>query len=350
MATIKVRTKADGTLRYTAVIRLFRDGVIIHQEAKTFSRRTSAEAWAKRREVELEDPVAMARAGQPASRLGDWIQWYIDEFESFSKWQRTKSASLRQLMHTPLADADIFKITPQILVDHVRQRRSTTAGPATAGNDLTWLGVVLRAVKGVKGLPVPVAAVDEARESCRRLKLIGKSKQRNRRPTPDEIERLRTYFSGRDARAQIPMLDIFDFAISSTRREAEICRLEWADNHDEEETGLVRDAKHPRHKEGNHKRFKYTTEAWKVVQRQPRTNGSPYIFPYDPKSVGAAFTRACAFLGIRDLRFHDLRHEAVSRLFEAGYEVHEVPLFSLHESWQELKRYTNLQPGKVRKV
>lgn len=49
-----------------------------------------------------------------------------------------------------------------------------------------------------------------------------------------------------------------DFAITSTRREAEICRLEWRDNDKLNRTGMVRDAKHPRSKEGNHRRFKYT--------------------------------------------------------------------------------------------
>jgi hypothetical protein len=41
----------------------------------------------------------------------------------------------------------------------------------------------------------------------------------------------------------------------------------------------VRDAKHPRHKEGNHRRFKLTAEAWAIVVRQPKT--SEYIFPAD---------------------------------------------------------------------
>jgi integrase len=122
------------------------------------------------------------------------------------------------------------------------------------------------------------------------------------------------------------MRDIMWFAIYSARRESEICRLEWADNHQRGRTGLVRDAKHPRYKEGNHRRFKLTTEAWEIIERQPKT--SEYIFPYDPKSVSAAFTRACHILGIQDLRFHDLRHEATSRLFERGYQIHEVAQFT----------------------
>ncbi len=102
------------------------------------------------------------------------------------------------------------------------------------------------------------------------------------------------------------MQAIMEFALNSARREAEICRLKWWDNDARGRTGMVRDAKHPTKKEGNHRRFKYTPEAWAVVQAQPKD--SEYIFPYDPNSVSAAFTRACQFLGIKDLRFHDLRH------------------------------------------
>jgi integrase len=144
------------------------------------------------------------------------------------------------------------------------------------------------------------------------------------------------------------MVEILWFAIHSARRESEICRLEWADNNVKARTGLVRDAKHPTAKEGNHRRFKYTPEAWAIVERQPKL--SEYIFPYQPKSVCDAFTRACHMLGIKDLRFHDMRHEATSRLFERGYQIHEVAQFTLHESWNELKRYTNLRPEKVRDI
>lgn len=94
------------------------------------------------------------------------------------------------------------------------------------------------------------------------------------------------------------MCDIMEFAIHSARREAEIGRLEWSDNDPEFRTGLVRDAKHPTSKEGNHRRFKYTPEGWEIILRQPTK--SAYIFPYDPRSVGAAFTRACRILGIQD--------------------------------------------------
>jgi integrase len=272
----------------------------------------------------------------------------MEKFQHISKWQRTKQAQLQFLEKHSIGKLNALAMDAAVLIDHVRSRRAKGAGPATVGNDLTWIGVVLRAAKSVRGLPVRPEIVDEARTACRELRLLAKSRRRDRRPTTQELTKLDAYFGSRDGRARVPMKDIMWFAIHSARREAEICRLEWADNDTDARTGLVRDAKHPTAKEGNHKRFKYTPEAWTVVERRPRT--SEYIFPYEPRSIGAAFTRACRVLGIEDLRFHDLRHEATSRLFERGYQIHEVAQFTLHDSWNELKRYANLRPEKVREL
>jgi integrase len=348
VATIRTRKRADGSCGYTAQIRIHDGRAVVHQEAKTFSRRAAADKWARAREVELEDPGALMRAQEGELSLAALMTWYMEKFQHISKWQRTKQAQLQFLEKHSIGKLNALAMDAAVLIDHVRSRRAKGAGPATVGNDLTWIGVVLRAAKSVRGLPVRPEIVDEARTACRELRLLAKSRRRDRRPTTQELTKLDAYFGSRDGRARVPMKDIMWFAIHSARREAEICRLEWADNDTDARTGLVRDAKHPTAKEGNHKRFKYTPEAWTVVERRPRT--SEYIFPYEPRSIGAAFTRACRVLGIEDLRFHDLRHEATSRLFERGYQIHEVAQFTLHDSWNELKRYANLRPEKVREL
>jgi integrase len=348
MATIRARKQADGTTRYTAIIRIRRGKRLVHQECKTFALRTAAASWAKHREVELENPAELRRRQHAAVTLAELVRWYIETFETLSQWQRSKQAHLEFLESHAIGKANVIDLTTATLINHVRTRRADGAGPATVANDLVWIGVVLRAARSVKDIPVRPEVVQEARTACSELRLIGKARRRSRRPTADELARLKAYFARRDKRAEIPMVAIMEFAVASARREAEICRLEWRDNDTIGRTGLVRDAKHPKAKEGNHLRFKYTPEAWAIVEKQPR--GSEYIFPYDPRSVGAAFTRACKVLGIRDLRFHDLRHEATSRLFEPGYQIHEVAQFTLHESWNELKRYTNIRPENVRDI
>lgn len=50
---------------------------------------------------------------------------------------------------------------------------------------------------------------------------------------------------------------------------------------------------------------------------------------------------------ILDLRFHDLRHEAISRFFELGLSVPEVALISGHKDVRMLFRYTHLRAKDV---
>ena len=55
------------------------------------------------------------------------------------------------------------------------------------------------------------------------------------------------------------------------------------------------------------------------------------------------FTRLKEQCGIEDLRSHDLRHEATSRLFEKGLNTMEVASITGHEDLKMLKRYTHLR-------
>ncbi len=348
MATIKARKQANGSTRHTAVVRIRRGTTVLHQESRTFTHRTAALSWARHREVALEEPAGLTLQRHGAPTLADLIHWYIETFETISRWQRSKQTHLEFLERHSLGKLEALSLTSADLIRHVQLRRADGAGPATVLNDLIWIGVVLRAAKSVKELPVRPEIVQQARTACRELRLVGKPRKRTRRPTAEELKRLREHFKRRDRRATIPMQAIMDFTIASARRESEICRLEWRDNDKATRTGMVRDAKHPTAKDGNHRRFKYTPEAWALVTAQPQT--SENIFPYDPKSIGTAFTRACKLLGIQDLRFHDLRHEATSRLFERGYQIHEVAQFTVHDSWNELKRYTNLKPENLRDI
>ena len=52
--------------------------------------------------------------------------------------------------------------------------------------------------------------------------------------------------------------------------------------------------------------------------------------------------------GIADLRFHDLRHEAVSRFFDKGFSVPEVALISGHTDYRMRARYTQMAAENVR--
>ena len=71
---------------------------------------------------------------------------------------------------------------------------------------------------------------------------------------------------------------------------------------------------------------------------EPGRDGTRRPYEFRP-----AWRRTVRDAGIRGLRFHDLRHEAVSRLVEAGLGDQEVAAISGHKSMQMLKRYTHLR-------
>lgn len=154
MATIKARKQANGSTRYTAIVRIRRGTTIVHRESRTFTHHSAAQSWARHREVALENPAELTRQPQCTANLGQLIRWYIDTFESISGWQRTKQTSLEFLERHPLSQTLAHTLIPADLIRHVQSRRKEAAGPATAIDDLIWIGVVRRAAKSVRELPV----------------------------------------------------------------------------------------------------------------------------------------------------------------------------------------------------
>jgi integrase len=148
---------------------------------------------------------------------------------------------------------------------------------------------------------------------------------------------------------------IVKFAVATAMRQEEICRILWEDIDVVGRTVMVRDRKDPRDKTGNDQKVPLLDatgfDAWALLQEQkPFSGQSERAFPYNARSVGTAFRRACRELGIKDLHFHDLRHEAASRLFEAKYTIEQVCLVTGHKDWKMLKRYTNLRPEDLHKL
>lgn len=340
MATISERKNKEGKIRYTAQIRVRRNG-ITHTEAQTFSSRKAAERWAAVREHELSQPGALRMAKAASYTLGDLIQRYIDEFVAGGRFGRSKQFDLQKLLKTDIAAVGLDTLQTSDLVQHIRRRLEEGVKPQTANNDLVWIRVVLKTARPAWGVQVDLQMVDDAAELCRKHGLIGRPEHRDKRPSLDELDRLLKLFSERDNRAQIPMVDLVLFALFSARRQEEITRLLWADYDRDRKQIVVRDAKDPRKKKGNNLLVALTDEAIAIIDRQPRTNER--IFPYNPKSIGAAFTRACHVLEIDDLVFHSLRHECASWLFERHWPIPQVALVTGHKSWSTLQRYTHLR-------
>ena len=336
MGTITARKRKDGTVGYTAMIRIKRGGVIVHGETETFEREQVAKAWIKKRETELAQPGALEKPSDPA--LADVIDQYnTDKLRPHGK---TKDQVLRSIKAADIGSMRCSEITSQALVKFAQ---SIDAQPSTRGNYMSHLASVFSVARPAWGYPLDKQAIDDARVVLDKLGLIGKSKQRTRRPTLAELDKLMKYYTVAELKRKdiIPMTRLIPFAIFSTRRQEEICRMKWQDLDRENLEIVVRDMKNPGEKIGNDVTTALTPEALQLIELQPATKA--VIWPYNAESVSTSFTRACVFLGIEDLHFHDLRHEGISRLFELGWNIPRVACVSGHRSWTSLKRYTHLR-------
>lgn len=250
------------------------------------------------------------------------IDQYLDEYKKIRPLGKIKSATLNAIKDTWLGELDDSALTSQKLVEFAQWRMSKEGGSVqaqTVGNDLSHLGAVLSVAR-----PADALAMRDARKVLRKLGMVRKSKERNRRPTLEELDKLMVHFFEMQTRrkSQIDMPKIIAFAIFSTRRQEEITRIRWDDLDCTRQAVLVRDMKNPGQKIGNDVWCHLPDEAWSILHTMPKVERE--IFPYNAKSVSASFTRACPLLGIEDLHFHDLRHEVVSRLFKMDWDIPRV--------------------------
>ncbi|WP_369781837.1 tyrosine-type recombinase/integrase [Pseudomonas sp. WC2401] len=344
MGTITVRKRKDGSTGYTAQIRIMQKGVTVYQESQTFDRKATAQAWIKRVETEMSVPGAIEKANRSGVTVKEMIERYLLEYEKLRPLGKTKRATLKAISETWLGKLEDREITSQKLVEYADGRMMNDGIQAqTVGNDLAHLGAVLSVARPAWGYDIDPMAMPDARKVLRKMGAVTRSKERNRRPTLEELDKLFGYFSEmRDRRKQeIDMVRVTAFALFSTRRQEEITRIKWNALDEARQMVLVTDMKNPGQKYGNDVWCHVPDEAWRIMQSMPRV--AEDIFPYNSRSISASFTRACHFLEIEDLHFHDLRHDGVSRLFEMGWDIPKVAFVSGHRDWNSMRRYTHLK-------
>ena len=345
MATIITRKRKDGSASYLVQIIRKREGEIVHREARTFDKKRAAEAWAKQRETEIDQPGALAALKRADGTLADAIDRHIKDLgDNIGK---TKRQVLLKVKSYAIADMRFAEIRSGDIVSLARQIADNGAGPSTVLNYLAHLQTVFEVARRGYGFKVDPEAMPDALYSLRKSKAVAKSNKRERRPSLAEMNKIIGYFAERAERSphSAPMVEIAVFAMFSTRRLEEITRIKWADLEQPHDGHLgrvlVRDMKNPGQKHGNNVWCDLPPEALEVVNAMPR--GGERIFPYTVDAIGAAWLRACKVLEIEDLHFHDLRHEGVSRLFELGWNIPMVAQVSGHRSWSSLQRYSNIR-------
>lgn len=342
--SISKRTKADGTPRYLCLVRVKQKGKVVYNESRMFSKQATAKEWGKRKVNDIE--VNGYLAGETDVPLGKLIQKYLDD--PHVELKRTKLKVLEMLTDCDIAKVNIFDLQPHHIIQHCKERKEAGAGKSTVSHDVSYIRGVLKIAKPTWGHDVNDQCIVDAYPVLHEMQLIGKSNRRTRRPTSVEIEKLKEGLKKRESHreSKIPYIDILDFSILSCMRIGEVCSILWSDVDEAQKAVLVRNRKDPRKKSGNHMIVPLLGGSWEILQSQQKDQER--IFPYNAKSVTAGFQRVRNALGIQDLRYHDLRREGASRLFEKGYSIDEVAQVTGHRNINTLWQvYTELFPNRL---
>jgi integrase len=157
---------------------------------------------------------------------------------------------------------------------------------------------------------------------------------RSRRLEPGEWERLE--MACRQSRNPF-IRDMVEFGVETAMRRGEVLSASWRDVDFQKRTMHI-----PQAKNGHSRTIPLSPCALDILGRvKAQSGGDERIFRTTEDAVKMAWRRVMGRVRLADFRYHDLRHEAVSRFFEAGLSVPEVALISGHRDPRMLFRYAH---------
>ena len=324
MASIRPRFDDQGNQTGWQV-RITRRG--FPQQNKMFRTRREAETWAATVESQMLRGSWLDTAEADSTTLADALDRYGREVSSEKKSGKIELYRIGNLKNDKIAKLCLSRVRGADLAEYRDRRLAAGLSPSSVRLELAILSNLYNvAMKEwrMEGLRNPVLSVRKPPPG----------KARDRRLTPGEEKRLL-------AECSDSLRAIVLFALETGMRRGEIKKLLWENVDLGKRTAKICDTKN-----GEDRTIPLSTRAVAVLKALPRNiNGK--VFTAD---ISHSFATACRRAGIEDLHFHDLRHEATSRLFEKGLNPMQVAAITGHKTLQMLKRYTHLRAEDLAKM
>ena len=293
---------------------------------ETCDTKAQAEAWARRIEGEMDRGVFVSRVEADNTTLAEALARYQREVSGRKRGAAQEASVIIALTESPLGQRPVGSLQGKDLATYRDGMLADGYSPITVKRRLALLSHLYKVAElewGMGGLvnPVPHVSIPPVRNA------------RDRRLVGDEQAHLL-------AAAQVyggHIGPLITWAIETAMRRGEIAAMRW-DHLDRKARVLLI----PETKTGTPRRVPLSTAALAVLDGLPRRLDGK-VWGMRPDSISQAFERVCKAAGIEGLTFHDLRHEATSRLFEKGLNPMQVAAITGHKTLQMLKRYTHLR-------
>ena len=303
-----------------------------HSVTETFETKARAEAWAR----QVENDIDAARY-HPTSKaaesttLHQALETYLEERVPLKTGIKQNTGIVRIWQRTKLATRPLSSIRGSDIAEY-RDEFLKTVGPQTVVHRINLISNLFNVAAtewGMEGLINPVS----------RVRKPSLPSGRDRRFVDKEETRLLAACDKSKSKWLGAMVRL---ALATAMRQGELVGLNWADIDLEKRTAILRETKN-----GLTRSVPLSTAARTVLEEiapdEKDRNGK--IFHIEGgRAVTHAFAKACDTAKIQDFHFHDLRHEATSRLFERT-DLRDVEIASItgHKTLAMLQRYSHLR-------
>jgi integrase len=299
--------------------------------SKSFLSKSDAEKWARDNERSIDrGELPLNHNELKATTLRDLLTRYLEQITPTKRGSNSEAYRLQTMLAHPIAALSLKNLSPAAVASY-RDDRLQKVSSGSVRRELAILSHCLEIAKREWGVALKA-------NPCAEVSKPSNGKARTRRLEAGEFETLD------EALRQCvnPLVrHVFLFALATGMRRGELIALRW-ENVDQEQ----RTAHLPLTKNGDARTVPLSPAALEVLSQLPQAQKGE-VFPITGNAVRLAWQRVKARVGIQDLRFHDLRRENISRLFELGLSVPEVAVCSGHKDTRMLAVYTKLKPQSI---
>lgn len=292
-------------------------------ETKSFATRQDAEKWARALETEIDRGLFVDISEAQRTTFGDLIARYLVEVTSSMKGASEDTIRLRAMMRKPIAQWSMANLSAARIAAFRDERLKEVSG-GTVIRELAYISAIVNHARREWGInvPNPVQLVRKPQSPQARSRVL----------TDEEAAKLLQALepTGRRSHWTKPAVQL---ALATAMRRGELLALRWEYIDLEARTAFLPDTKN-----GESRTVPLSTAAVQVLTALPR-HISGVVIPVKYFTLDAAFKRACKRAGLNDVRFHDLRRTAITRMAAKLPNVIELAAVSGHKSLMVLKRY-----------
>jgi integrase len=304
-------------------------------QTRTLPTKAEAQTWAREQEGRIDRAIAPVNLRLlKGTTLRQVLNRYLEEVTPTKDSATSEDLRLRKMLREqPLFDLALADLTPKVFADY-RTARLALVKPGTVHRELGLIRHALETARREWDMDLPSNPLD-------RVKRPRLSNARERRLGHGEYDLLHTALQ----RTRSPLVaPVVEFAIHTAMRRGEILALRWEQVNWRERTAYIADSK-----TGVPRTIPLLDAALAVLMRAGPPPPRGPVFAITMEALKQAWERARNRAGLGDLHFHDLRHEAISRLCEMGLTLPEIALISGHKDPRMLFRYVNLRPADLAK-